>query len=235
MLNFCFDDMSNILYFVNSTHCNAYRKQLFNVIHCCRGTVCSKFSHAVLSYPKCWGNFGQQYFSFWFILNFIPYNLNMENIIIHTKTRDVLPSISSTILQEIQWTCKLQKCPKFTHLTVFSFSSISYFVWYATHSIIFVSHWCQNIRRFADDIFNSLRSFTNDCCNLEMITEVCSNSPVENIRDVDKPLLTVYQVAKELSPLKITTDIYHKHVFSILKPFVMEIYINWFYFVVFLL
>ena len=98
MLNFCFDDMSNILYFVNSTHCNAYRKQLFNVIHCCRGTVCSKFSHAVQSYPKCCGNFGQQCVSFWFVLNFIPYNLDMENIIIHTKTRDVLPSISSTTL-----------------------------------------------------------------------------------------------------------------------------------------
>ena len=28
----------------------------------------------------------------------MPYNLNMENIIIHSKTRDMLPSISSTIL-----------------------------------------------------------------------------------------------------------------------------------------
>ena len=28
----------------------------------------------------------------------MPYNLNMENIIIHNKTRDMLPSISSTIL-----------------------------------------------------------------------------------------------------------------------------------------
>ena len=28
----------------------------------------------------------------------MPYNLNMENIIIHDKTRDMLPSISSTIL-----------------------------------------------------------------------------------------------------------------------------------------
>ena len=28
----------------------------------------------------------------------MPYNLNMENIIIHTKTCDMLPSISSTIL-----------------------------------------------------------------------------------------------------------------------------------------
>ena len=28
----------------------------------------------------------------------MPYSLNMENIIIHTETRDMLPSISSTIL-----------------------------------------------------------------------------------------------------------------------------------------
>ena len=28
----------------------------------------------------------------------MPYNLNMENIIIHDKTRDMPPSISSTIL-----------------------------------------------------------------------------------------------------------------------------------------
>ena len=28
----------------------------------------------------------------------MPYKLNMENIIIHNKTRDMLPSISSTIL-----------------------------------------------------------------------------------------------------------------------------------------
>ena len=28
----------------------------------------------------------------------MPYNLNMENIIIHNKTRDMPPSISSTIL-----------------------------------------------------------------------------------------------------------------------------------------
>ena len=28
----------------------------------------------------------------------MPYNLNMENIIIQTKTRDMLPSITSTIL-----------------------------------------------------------------------------------------------------------------------------------------
>ena len=28
----------------------------------------------------------------------MPYNLNMENIIIHNKTRDMLPSISSTII-----------------------------------------------------------------------------------------------------------------------------------------
>ena len=29
----------------------------------------------------------------------MPYNLNMENIIIHNKTHDMLPSISRTILQ----------------------------------------------------------------------------------------------------------------------------------------
>ena len=85
-------------YFVNSTHHNAYRNLLFKVIHWCIRTVCSKFIHAVQSYPKCWGNFGQQYLSFWYILNFMPYNFNMENIIIHNKTRDMLPSISSTIL-----------------------------------------------------------------------------------------------------------------------------------------
>ena len=86
------------LYFVNSTHHNAYRNILFKIIHWCKRTVCSKFPHAVQSNPKCWGNFGQQYFSFQFILNFMSYNLNMENIIIHNKTRDMLPSISSTIL-----------------------------------------------------------------------------------------------------------------------------------------
>ena len=86
------------LYFVNCTHHNAYRNLLFKVIHWCRRTVCSKFPNAVQSYPKCLGNFGQQYFSFLMILNFMPYNLNMENIIIHNKTRDMLPSISSTIL-----------------------------------------------------------------------------------------------------------------------------------------
>ena len=30
----------------------------------------------------------------------MPYNLNMKNIIIHNKTHDMLPSISSTILHE---------------------------------------------------------------------------------------------------------------------------------------
>ena len=29
----------------------------------------------------------------------MPYNLNMENIIVHNKTHDMLPSISSTILR----------------------------------------------------------------------------------------------------------------------------------------
>ena len=83
---------------MNSTHYNAYRNLLFKVIHWCRRTVCSKFPSAVQSYPKCWGNVGQQYFSFKFILNFMPYSLSMENIIIHNKTHDMLPSISSTIL-----------------------------------------------------------------------------------------------------------------------------------------
>ena len=86
------------LYFLNSTHHNAYKNPLFKVIHWCRGTVCSKIPHAVQSYPKCWSNFGQQYLSFLFILNCMPYNLNMKNIIIHNKTCDMLPSISSTIL-----------------------------------------------------------------------------------------------------------------------------------------
>ena len=83
---------------MNSTHRNSYRKQLFKVIRCCRRTVFPKFPHAVQSYPKCWGNIGQQYFSFWFIQNLMPYNLNIENIIIHNKTRDMLPFIFSTIL-----------------------------------------------------------------------------------------------------------------------------------------
>ena len=53
------------LYFVNSTHHNAYKNLLFKVIHWYRRTVCSKIPHTVQSYPKCWGNFGQQYFSFY--------------------------------------------------------------------------------------------------------------------------------------------------------------------------
>ena len=98
MINFLLWWYEQDLHFVNSTHHNAYRNLLFKVIHWCIRTVCSKFPHAVQSYPKCWGNFGQQYFSLWFNLNFMPYNLNMENIIIHDKTCDMLPSISSTIL-----------------------------------------------------------------------------------------------------------------------------------------
>ena len=86
------------LYLVISTHHNAYSNLLFKVNHWCTRTVCSKFSHAVQGYPKCWGNFGQQYFSFSFVLNLMSYNLNKKNIIIHNKTRDMLPSISSTIL-----------------------------------------------------------------------------------------------------------------------------------------
>ena len=98
MINFLLWRYEQDLHFVNSTHHNVYSNLLFKAIHWCRRTVCSKFPHAAQSYTKCWGNFGQQYFSFWFILNFMPYNLNMKNIIIHNKTRDMLPSISSTII-----------------------------------------------------------------------------------------------------------------------------------------
>ena len=55
---------------------------------------------------------------FQFILNSMPYNLNMENIVQHNETRDMLPSISSTMLWEIRWTGKLQKCPNYPHLTI---------------------------------------------------------------------------------------------------------------------
>ena len=96
MINFLLWWYEQDLHFGNSTHHNAYRNLLFKAIHWCRRTVCSKFPHAVQSYPKYWGNFGQQYFSFYNILNFMPYNVNMENIIIHNKTRDMPPSISST-------------------------------------------------------------------------------------------------------------------------------------------
>ena len=98
MIEFLFWWYEQDLYFVNSTQHNAYKNLLFKVIHWCRRTVCSKIPHAVQSYPKCWGNFGQQYFFFQIIQNVMPYNLDTENIIIHNKTRDMLPSISSTIL-----------------------------------------------------------------------------------------------------------------------------------------
>ena len=98
MINFLLWWYEQDLCFVNSTHHNAFRNLLFKVIHWCKITICSKFPHAIQSYLKCWGNFGQQYFSSYFILNFMQYNLNMENIILHNKTRDMLPSISSTIL-----------------------------------------------------------------------------------------------------------------------------------------
>ena len=33
------------------------------VINCCRGTCCPKWPRAFKVAPKCWGNFGRQYFS----------------------------------------------------------------------------------------------------------------------------------------------------------------------------
>ena len=49
----------------------------------------------------------------------MPYNLNMENIIVHNKTHDMLPSISSTILRvKYSEHANSKSVPKFPHLTV---------------------------------------------------------------------------------------------------------------------
>ena len=57
----------------------------------------------------------------------MPYNLNMENIIIYNNTRDMPPSISSTILHvrcrehaENMQTQKVSKVPPFNSSALFS-------------------------------------------------------------------------------------------------------------------
>ena len=49
----------------------------------------------------------------------MPGNLNMENIIIHSKTRDMLPFISSTILH-VRYSehANSKSVQKFPHLTI---------------------------------------------------------------------------------------------------------------------
>ena len=109
-------------YYRHVVHHKSHRRQSFKVIHCCRGACCAKFPQAVQSYPKYWGNFGQQFFSFYFMLKYMPFNCNLLNIYIQNKARDMTPSISLTMLHvRSSDTSKLNKCPKFPQLTVSSF------------------------------------------------------------------------------------------------------------------